>query len=182
MIDSKFHHLIPLIANLLRYFLLAGIPFLIFYKLFPAVFSKNKIQAQLAKQKDFIREILHSIQTSVIIAAVAILIIKTPLKEFTLYYEDLSAYPSWWIPISMFLMLVLHDTYFYWMHRWVHHPKVYRRVHLLHHKSVNPSPWGFLFLQCIREYLGGHDCPNHSIPGSGPSIIVVIVYDYSFRF
>ncbi len=38
-------------------------------------------------------------------------------------------------------MLFLHDTYFYFMHRMMHHPKLYRKIHLVHHKSTNPSPW-----------------------------------------
>jgi uncharacterized protein (DUF2147 family) len=27
------------------------------------------------------------------------------------------------------------------MHRAVHHPALFKHIHLLHHKSVNPSPW-----------------------------------------
>ena len=38
-------------------------------------------------------------------------------------------------------MILLHDTYFYWAHRAMHHPKIYRHVHLVHHLSQNPSPW-----------------------------------------
>ena len=38
-------------------------------------------------------------------------------------------------------MILLHDTYFYWTHRAMHHPKIYRHVHLVHHLSQNPSPW-----------------------------------------
>ena len=39
------------------------------------------------------------------------------------------------------LMLVVHDAYFYWSHRLFHHPKVFRRFHLTHHKSVTPTPF-----------------------------------------
>jgi sterol desaturase/sphingolipid hydroxylase (fatty acid hydroxylase superfamily) len=38
-------------------------------------------------------------------------------------------------------MFLLHDTYFYWTHRAMHHKKLFRAMHLVHHKSVNPSPW-----------------------------------------
>jgi len=38
-------------------------------------------------------------------------------------------------------MFVIHDTYFYWIHRLMHLPAFYRTVHLIHHKSTNPSPW-----------------------------------------
>lgn len=38
-------------------------------------------------------------------------------------------------------MSIIHDTYFYWMHRLMHHPKLFKLFHLIHHKSSNPSPW-----------------------------------------
>lgn len=151
-----FQFIIPWVMNVARYFLFAGIPFLIFYLLFPKEFSKNKIQARLAKRKDFIREILHSMQTTFIIAGVGLLIMKTSLREYTQVYTNLSDYPLWWIPTSTLLALVLHDTYFYWMHKTVHHPVLYKRIHLLHHKSVNPSPWtsySFHFLEGILEAM-----------------------------
>ncbi|NRB47922.1 MAG: sterol desaturase family protein [Saprospiraceae bacterium] len=144
---------IPFVINFFRYLIMAGLPFLIFYKLFPASFSKSKIQDRFAKQKDFIREILHSLQTTMVIAVVGLLILKTPLSAYTLVYKDLFTYSLWWIPISVFLALVVHDTYFYWMHRLVHHPWFYRRVHLVHHKSVNPSPWASYSFHLYESFL-----------------------------
>ena len=38
-------------------------------------------------------------------------------------------------------MFIIHDTYFYWTHRLMHHPKIFRWFHLVHHLSTNPSPW-----------------------------------------
>ena len=150
------NYLAPLLINIIRYFLLAGIPFLIFYTFFPELFSKNKIQVRWAKSKDYIREIFHSIQTSVILGAVGLLILYTPLRGYMQIYDHLNDYPIWWVPMSIFLALIIHDTYFYWMHRAVHHPKLFRHIHLLHHKSFNPSPWAsysFHFMEAMLEAL-----------------------------
>ena len=38
-------------------------------------------------------------------------------------------------------MVLAHDAYFYFAHRLMHHPKIFKHVHLVHHKSTNPSPW-----------------------------------------
>ena len=46
-----------------------------------------------------------------------------------------------YLGFSFILALVYHDTYFYWTHRLMHHPRIYRRVHKVHHMSTNPSPW-----------------------------------------
>ncbi|MFK7773478.1 MAG: sterol desaturase family protein [Saprospiraceae bacterium] len=154
--ENNMQYFLPIVANILRYFLLAGIPFVIFYLLFPEKFSKNKIQSRFAKRKDFIREILHSMQTTFILAGVGILILRTPLQEYTQFYTNLSDYSLWWIPTSVVLGLVIHDTYFYWMHRTVHQPKFYKMIHLLHHKSINPSPWtsySFHFTEGVLEAM-----------------------------
>ena len=144
----------PLIVGFLRYFLMAGIPFLIVYILFPKIFKGGKIQRRLAGRKDFLREIGHSVQSTLTITGVALLFLLTPIREYTLFYTDLASYPLWWFPVSIVLALVVHDTYFYWMHRTVHHPKLFRSIHLTHHQSVNPSPWAsysFHFFEAILE-------------------------------
>lgn len=154
--ETNIQYLLPIAINVARYFLFAGIPFLIFYLLFPDKFSKNKIQVRFARRKDFLREILHSMQTTFILAGVSLLIIHSPLRNYTQIYDSISAYPIWWIPVSVLLGLIVHDTYFYWMHRTVHHPRLFRRIHLLHHKSVNPSPWAsysFHFFEGVLEAM-----------------------------
>ena len=53
-------------------------------------------------------------------------------------------------------MLLVHDAYFYWMHRAMHHPRIYRRAHLVHHRSTNPTPWAaFAFhpIEAVFEAL-----------------------------
>ncbi|MBB6499291.1 sterol desaturase family protein [Pedobacter cryoconitis] len=139
-----------------RYFIIAGIPFFVFYKLLSSKFSKSKIQSKQASKKDFRREILHSMQSTAIMSVIAFLVLFTPVKNYTLVYTDLAAYGIWYIPLSIILSLIIHDTYFYWMHRLLHHPKLFKHTHLVHHKSVNPSPWtsySFHFLEAIAEGL-----------------------------
>ncbi|MCS4436679.1 sterol desaturase family protein [Aquiflexum gelatinilyticum] len=146
----------PILLNILRYTLIAGFAFFIFYKWFPAYFSKNKIQSNIAKNKDFIREVLHSAQTTVVIAVVSVLVFSTPLATYTQVYYNLSDMPWWWIPLSVVLALIIHDTYFYWMHRAVHHPNLFKYIHLVHHKSTNPTPlasYSFHFFESILEGL-----------------------------
>jgi sterol desaturase/sphingolipid hydroxylase (fatty acid hydroxylase superfamily) len=154
--NESIPYTVSILLGFIRYFLLAGIPFLIIYILYPQAFTKNKIQSKFALRKDFIREILHSMQTNLIIAGVILLILKTPLLSYTQVYADISARSLWWIPASVLLALMVHDTYFYWMHRIVHHPVLFKHIHKLHHKSINPSPWAsysFHFFEGILEAM-----------------------------
>lgn len=60
---------------------------------------------------------------------------------WTLIYTDISAYPLWYVPISIFLYLLAQDTWFYWTHRWMHRPRIFRLAHAVHHASRPPTAW-----------------------------------------
>ena len=57
------------------------------------------------------------------------------------HYGDINAYPLWMVPLSVLLFTIGLDTWFYWTHRAMHHPKLYKFFHLEHHKSHNPTPF-----------------------------------------
>jgi Delta7-sterol 5-desaturase len=60
---------------------------------------------------------------------------------WTRVYADVSAYPLWYLPVSVLLYLLAHDTWFYWTHRWMHTPKLFRIAHAVHHASRPPTAW-----------------------------------------
>jgi Delta7-sterol 5-desaturase len=42
---------------------------------------------------------------------------------------------------SFFALIILNDAWFYAWHRLLHHPKLFRYVHAVHHKSVDVNPF-----------------------------------------
>ena len=60
---------------------------------------------------------------------------------WTRIYLDVSERPLWWLPISFLLCLAIHDTWFYWTHRLMHHPALFRPIHAVHHASKPPTAW-----------------------------------------
>ena len=63
------------------------------------------------------------------------------VKPYTTLYQNISDY-GWVYYFAAFpMMFVMHDTYFYWTHRIMHHKSLFNVMHLVHHKSTNPSPW-----------------------------------------
>jgi sterol desaturase/sphingolipid hydroxylase (fatty acid hydroxylase superfamily) len=55
---------------------------------------------------------------------------------------SLSTPAEWlWFPASIAVYLFLHDTWFYWTHRWMHGPKLFKTVHAVHHASKPPTAW-----------------------------------------
>jgi len=62
-------------------------------------------------------------------------------RGWTRVYTDIHAWPLWWCPVSILVYLLAHDAWFYWTHRWMHAPPLFRRVHAVHHASRPPTAW-----------------------------------------
>lgn len=125
-----------------RYFIVAGIAFIMFYLLIKNWVSYKKIQEKFPRAKDYAREIGYSMLTICIFAFVPLTILHVPaMRTRTLFYTNIQQYGWLYFFLAFPLMFIIHDTYFYWTHRLMHHPKMFKWIHLVHHKSTNPSPW-----------------------------------------
>jgi Delta7-sterol 5-desaturase len=62
-------------------------------------------------------------------------------RGWTRIYADAAAYPLWYLPLSVLLFLAAHDTWFYWTHRAMHAPRLFRIAHAVHHESRPPTAW-----------------------------------------
>lgn len=78
---------------------------------------------------------------------------------WTRIYTDPQAWPLWWLPVSLLLYLFLHDTWFYWTHRWMHWPAVFRAAHAVHHASRPPTAWTAMSFHPIEAITGAAVVP-----------------------
>ena len=76
-----------------------------------------------------------------IFSIVATLILILKINGYTKIYTHFGDHSVAYFIFSIVVFIILHDTYFYWTHRAMHWKKIYRYVHLVHHKSVDPTPW-----------------------------------------
>ena len=60
--------------------------------------------------------------------------------------------PLWFIAL-FFLIPIWESFYFYWIHRLLHWPPLYDRVHALHHRNINVGPWSGLSMHPIEHLL-----------------------------
>ncbi|MCW1382108.1 sterol desaturase family protein [Novosphingobium sp. KCTC 2891] len=72
---------------------------------------------------------------------------------WTRIYTGARDYPLWWLPLSLITYLFLHDTWFYWTHRWMHRPAVFRRIHAVHHASRPPTAWAAMNFHPVEAAL-----------------------------
>jgi Delta7-sterol 5-desaturase len=125
---------------ILRYFIFAGFFFSVFYIIFKRQKFIKKIQQKSPFFSDYKRDISYSVLSSLIFGFFFTLIIYR-LRPYTQTYNEIGEFGVAYYILSYFLMILIHDTYFYWIHRLIHHPKLFKKVHLIHHKATNPTPW-----------------------------------------
>lgn len=126
------------VNDFLRYALAASALALLI-KLFAGWAQRRKTQARVASTSDMRREVLYSLSTITIFSLVGLgLYFGRNSGVFQLYLDPVSLR----VVIPEFVTMVLiHDAYFYWIHRAMHHPKLFRRFHRIHHLSHTPTPW-----------------------------------------
>ena len=75
-------------------------------------------------------------------------------RGWTRIYSNPGDYPLWWLLLSVLIYLLLHDTWFYWTHRWMHRPHIYKAAHAVHHASRNPTAWTAMSFHPLESITG----------------------------
>ncbi len=144
-----FYHQLPPLASFfitygvmsLRYLLFAGVAFLVFYTWKKQPWNIRKLGKVTPGKKDVQREMAYSFITIGIFAVSALLVGLLFRTGITRIYLHISDRGIGYFALSVGLLLLFHDTYFYWTHRLMHHPRLFRHVHRVHHLSHHPTPW-----------------------------------------
>lgn len=126
---------------LVRYFLIAGGTYLIFYSDLGKRFPKRGLR----RSPPLWRSIQKDLELSLLSAVVFSLCAAWMMSEYNLgvtrLYTDPRQYGLWYLGVSFVGVLILQDTYFYFMHRMFHHPLLLKWLHQGHHRSGDPTPW-----------------------------------------
>ena len=95
---------------------------------------------------------------------------RLPLIGFNLALLTLLTGPALWLvsgsfplelPTNLWLaaaqvvfIFLVDDICFYWYHRTLHHPKLYQRIHKIHHKAYAPVPIEYIYAHPLEWMLG----------------------------
>lgn len=124
-----------------RYLLFAGLGFWVFYIWGKQRWLHRRIVAVFPASAQYRREIAYSALSAGVFVLMGMAIAALRRAGYTQIYLDVSERGWAWFVASIPLMLLLHDTWFYWTHRLMHIPLLFRHIHKVHHLSHNPSPW-----------------------------------------
>ncbi|BCE00769.1 sterol desaturase family protein [Marinicellulosiphila megalodicopiae] len=101
---------------------------------------KRKIQKNYPTKHQRKFEILHSFNSTIVFSVLGtafIFVYGTPASVIA-SEQSISVYA---FILQVIALAITHDTYFYWTHRAIHHKKIYKYTHTVHHKSRTPTPF-----------------------------------------
>lgn len=79
--------------------------------------------------------------------------------------------PVWFIALLLLTPLWI-SFHFYWIHRWLHWPPLYRLAHSLHHRNTNIGPWSGLSMHPVEHVLFFSSILIHFVLPSSPMHIL----------
>jgi Delta7-sterol 5-desaturase len=119
-------------------------------------FKGQRNNIYLVRKLQIIKEIKWSVYSSIIFALFSGLSFWAYQHGFTKIYNSISDHSVLYFIISPLLLLVLYETYYYWLHRFMHIPVIFKVVHKAHHESLHPTVFtSFAFhpIEAILQFL-----------------------------
>ena len=77
-----------------------------------------------------------------------------------------------WLLLLIFVVPIWETFYFYLIHRLLHWPPLYRRVHYLHHRNTNVGPWSGLSMHPVEHLIYLGSVLIHWVVPSNPLLII----------
>lgn len=142
-----------LISGLLLNGTIMTLAYFIFWKALKKRLQNWRIQLkERVDAKQIKRELKNAVFTLFIGATFSSIIIYFSTLGYTKIYTNFSDHHPFFAIFGFFILLLIDDAWFYWCHRLLHHPKIFRFVHAEHHKSIDVNPFtsmSFHFLEAL---------------------------------
>jgi Delta7-sterol 5-desaturase len=144
------------LAQAMLYFAIAGLLFLVIWKWGEARFRSARIQTKKRlSNKQLAFEVKNTLAVLLIGTCTAVAISLLYASGATKLTTD-AATIGWPMIVATFVGLILfNDAWFYSWHRLLHHPKLFRHVHAVHHKSVDVNPFSSYSFHWIEGIILG---------------------------
>jgi sterol desaturase/sphingolipid hydroxylase (fatty acid hydroxylase superfamily) len=128
-------------TDLSRYVIFAVSVWLALWVALARVLGGRKIRAEKPPAGQLRSEFAVSLRSIAIFSTIGALLFMLERAGYLPGPERAAGWGAVWAVASLILMVVAHDAYFYWTHRLIHDPRLFRVFHRRHHRSHNPSPF-----------------------------------------
>jgi lathosterol oxidase len=141
------------LLSLLKYVVIFALPYFVFWKWLPNYFKKFKIQTVERQKPKILLELSYSASTLLIQSLFFLSIYYLNLNGVFNIYEGFGSQGYLKEIIAFVVYFIVYDAYFYWSHRLLHYGWLYKKVHVVHHKSFNPTPFASYSFHPIETLL-----------------------------
>jgi Delta7-sterol 5-desaturase len=141
--------------GLTRYGLSSGLAYLYLERWRQGRWAHRKIQRVRTPPRQVREEILRSVVSSLVASLFAIAWVYLYRAGYTRTYLAVGERGWGYFLLSIAVMVLTHDAYFYWTHRLFHHRKVFKWVHKAHHESTAPTAWAAWAFHPWETAVGG---------------------------
>ena len=129
-------------SQAMGYFLVVGLLYLGIWRLGEKRFLGLRIQARKrVNGKQIAFEIRHTLVVLLVGTLTAVAVSLLYAGGHTRLTTDASSIGWPLIAATLVALLVINDAWFYFWHRLLHHPRLFRHVHAAHHRSVDANPF-----------------------------------------
>jgi sterol desaturase/sphingolipid hydroxylase (fatty acid hydroxylase superfamily) len=125
--------------DLSRYLIAASLIAALVWVLRRTRLASRKIQRREATRADFVREFTASIRTVLVYTVLAVPMVWAFRHGYLRGYQGEATTPIFAVYLAA--ILLAHDTWFYWTHRAMHSPLLFKSFHRLHHRTITPTAW-----------------------------------------
>ena len=125
---------------------------------FSGFFKARKIQPRGFKLKTMRTEILVAV-IGIPISGLLISGLTWLLNHYHLISWDRTPAAWWEIGLEFALYFFLFDTWFYWLHRWMHKEPMYTAIHKIHHWSTSPNVLTTTSVNPLESLINGGFVP-----------------------
>ncbi|CAG8509202.1 4037_t:CDS:2 [Paraglomus occultum] len=99
------------------------------------------------------------------------------VRGYSLLYDDVEKYGWWYLIASVPMFLLFTDFCIYWIHRWLHHPLIYKH---LHKKYMYLGLFVFVNIWTILIHDGAYLTSNPLINGAAHHTLHHLYFNYNY--
>ncbi|CDF39221.1 unnamed protein product [Chondrus crispus] len=139
------------LGSLVVYFLFATLDYLIYHKLL----ARQILPDGYDKTVEIRREIYMSVTSLAIMAGLSVPGEILVHLGYSKVYTDPAEHGYVYLCMSPILFIAFSDCLIYFLHRGLHHPRLYKHIHKPHHSFINTTPFAAFAFHPLDGYTQG---------------------------
>ncbi|MCB9228007.1 MAG: sterol desaturase family protein [Deltaproteobacteria bacterium] len=138
---------------LANYLVGASLFYFIFWKFLQNLLHSKKIQKRSVRVAKYIFDICNSLLNVLTISALSVFMLAVVQSPYCKIYQNIDEYGYLYMIASFIIAMLAIDTYYYWLHRFLHTRWLYKHFHSVHHISRSPTPWSTFAIAPLEQSL-----------------------------